>query len=240
MYDINYQSGAYYDMRYMQYFTRYKFILGLSKYNDDDTALEREEEMKVMGNDCESSSVLDLKTQKTKVKQGKMDDDLVNDSRYHCSFGEMVRYIGENKLFDKVVDEFLLNTYNDIDEQEFQVCKTVIWTMWDTSTPFYLEVVARILNPSHEKRSKIFSNIKEVEETIQRLVRKGILSQEVNYICTCDKNGNTRQRYDEPHIILPFTKDPDEALKAISEIFSQECKSFFGPHIDYDKACGLE
>jgi hypothetical protein len=45
--DISYQLGTYYDMGYMRYFTRSKFILGLSRYNDDDTAFEREEEMKV-------------------------------------------------------------------------------------------------------------------------------------------------------------------------------------------------
>ena len=48
---IGYQLGAYYDMRYMQYFTRFRFILGLLKYNEDDTAPEREEEMKVIVED---------------------------------------------------------------------------------------------------------------------------------------------------------------------------------------------
>jgi hypothetical protein len=43
--DINYQLGAYYDMRYMKFFTRYKFVLGLSNHNDDDTILDREYEM---------------------------------------------------------------------------------------------------------------------------------------------------------------------------------------------------
>jgi hypothetical protein len=41
-YDISYQLGAYYDMRYRQYFIRYKFILGLSKYNEDDSVSVRE------------------------------------------------------------------------------------------------------------------------------------------------------------------------------------------------------
>lgn len=45
-YDISYQLGAYYDMRYMEYFTRFKFILGLSKYNEDDSVSVREVIMK--------------------------------------------------------------------------------------------------------------------------------------------------------------------------------------------------
>jgi hypothetical protein len=146
----------------------------------------------------------------------------------------MARYIGENNPFDKVVDEFLLNAYDDINEQEFQVCKEIIWTMWDISTPLYGEVVARILNSDEEKRSKIFANIKEVEDTIQRLVRKGILFQDIDYTCDLDKNGNRRKKHDEPHSVIPFTNDPDEAFNAISEIFAQTFKSFFGPHTDYE------
>ena len=43
----------------------------------------------------------------------------------------------------------------------------------DTGVADYIEVVTRILlHCTHEERSKIFSNIKEVEETIQRLVHK--------------------------------------------------------------------
>lgn len=44
-YDVSYQLGAYYDMRYREYFTRFKFILGLSKYNEVDTVSVREEEV---------------------------------------------------------------------------------------------------------------------------------------------------------------------------------------------------
>jgi hypothetical protein len=226
-------------MRYMQYFTRCEFILGLSKYNDDDTALEREEEIKVAGKDYESNPVLDWEIQKTKIERVKWDSSLINNPVIEAC-GEMATYIQKYDLYEKVVDEFLLNTYINIDEQELQVCRTVIWTMWDIGTPYYFEVVARILNSPHEKRSKIFSNIKEVEDTIQRLVRKGILSQNVNYIGNPDKNRNTRWGYDEPHIILSFINDPAEALRAISEIFVLMCKSFFGPHIDYDGASSLE
>ena len=131
---------------------------------------------------------------------------------------------------DKVVDEFLLNTYDNIDEQEFQVCKWIIWTLWDIREPLYCKVVCRILNSDEEKRSKIFSNIKEIEDTIQRLVHKGILFQVIDYTCDLDENGNKRKKFDEPHILIPFTNDPDEALRAISEIFAQTFKSFYVPY----------
>ena len=50
---------------------------------------------------------------------------------------------------------------------------TVFWRQHDTGVADYIEVVTRILlHCTHEERSKIFSNIKEVEETIQRLVHK--------------------------------------------------------------------
>jgi hypothetical protein len=37
------------------------------------------------------------------------------------------------------------------------------------------------------------------------------------YTGNLDKNGNTRWRYDEPYIILIFTKDPTDLMSAISD-----------------------
>ena len=230
-YGIDYQLGAYYDMRYMQYFTRFKFILGLSKYNEDDTAPEREEEMKVTGEEFTNFSILDWQVQKTKIEQGKSDGD-----GDFVELTKMAMYIKENDPLDKVVDEYLLNTYDNIDEQEFQVCKWIIWTLWDISEPLYCEVVCRILISDEEKQSKIFSNINEVEDTIQRLIRKGILFQVIDYTCDLDENGNRRKKFDEPHVLIPFMNDPDEALRAICEIWGQTVKSFFVPHTNYKQA----
>jgi hypothetical protein len=67
--DTNYQLDAYYDMRYMQYFTRYRFVQGLSKYNEDDTAFEREEMHKVMEKDYHRQ------IRKIEVKRAEGDDD---------------------------------------------------------------------------------------------------------------------------------------------------------------------
>lgn len=224
-----YQLGSYYDMRYMQYFVRYKFILGLSKYDEDDTISEREEEIKGLGKEYINYSVLDWTTQKTKFERKKMDEHPVGDSIIH-TIGEMSRYLKETDILDRVVDEYLLNTYTHIDEQEFQVCKQVIWTMHDISTADYIEVVARILHCAYEDRSKIFSSIKEVEEIIQRLVHKGILSQEMEYISCLDDNVNRRRIRNEPSIYLSFTKDPFEGFNAINEVFGRVIKSFFVQH----------
>ncbi|MGA9316887.1 MAG: hypothetical protein WBV84_02415 [Nitrososphaeraceae archaeon] len=63
--DPDYQLGAYYDMRYMQYFTRYRFIQDLSSYDEDDTVSEREEEQKVM----EDYPLLDIQQSEAKRRE---------------------------------------------------------------------------------------------------------------------------------------------------------------------------
>lgn len=207
-------------MRYMQYFTRYRFIQDLSSFDEDDTVSEREEEQKVM----EDYPLLDIQQSEAKRRE-EYNDMPVNNTLQH-----MASYIGKNHPFDNMVDEFVLHTYDNIDEQEFQVCKEIIWTLWDIREPLYGEVVARILNSDEEKRSKKFSNIKEIEDTIQRLIRKGILFQRIAYICMRDETGNIKKISEEPYIIIPFTKFPDEAIKAIGEMLGQTIKSFFSPH----------
>ena len=225
-----YQLGAYYDIRYVQYFVRYKFLLGLSKYNEDDTILEREKKIKAAEKEYINYPVSDWITQKTESEGKKMDERSPDNCVFH-TIGEMSRYLGKTGILDKVVDEYLLSTYIDIDEQEFQVCKCVFWTIHDIGVADYIEVVTRILlHRIHEKRNVTFSNIKEVEETIQRLVHKGILSQNIEYISFPEKNGNRRRMRDEPSIYVLFTEVPREALKAISETFGQVIKSFFVPH----------
>lgn len=209
-------------MRYMQYFTRYRFIQDLSSYNEDDTVSEREEEQKVM----EDYSLLERNIQQTEAKR----TEEYNDMPVYNTLHYMARYIGKNHPFDNMVDEFVLYTYDNIDEQEFQVCKEIIWTLWDIREPLYGEVVARILNSDEEKRSKTFSNIKEIEDTIQRLIRKGILFQGIAYICMRDETRHIKKVSEEHYIIIPFTKFPDEAIKAIGKTPGQTIKSFFSPH----------
>jgi hypothetical protein len=139
-----YQLGAYYDIRYVQYFVRYKFLLGLSKYNEDDTILEREKKIKAAEKEYINYPVSDWITQKTESEGKKMDERSPDNCVFH-TIGEMSRYLGKTGILDKVVDEYLLSTYIDIDEQEFQVCKCVFWTIHDIGVADYIEVVTRIL-----------------------------------------------------------------------------------------------
>jgi hypothetical protein len=170
-------------------------------------------------------SVSDWVTQKTQSERKKIDEHPTDNCLVH-TIGEMCRYFRNTDILDRVVDEYLLDTYFDIDEQEFQVCKWIFWTIHDVGVADYIEVVTRILLHCHEERSKIFSNIIEVEETIQRLVHKGILSQNIEYISCLDEKGNRRRMRDEPSIYLLFTKEPNEAFKAINETFGRVIKSF--------------
>jgi len=123
------------------------------------------------------------------------------------------------------IDEFLLNTYLDIDEQELQVCRMVVWTIHDfcrSNVAEYGEIIARMLL-SECRRRDIFMTIKDIENAIQRLIHRGILCQDL------DRVGNG-----EPFIVLSFARPPDEATRAINEIFSRDILAFFGPQTNYD------
>jgi hypothetical protein len=76
----------------------------------------------------------------------------------------------------------------------------------------------------------MFSNIKEIEDTIQELDGKGILFRAIDYVYDLDMSGDSRKKYDQQHIILSFNKDPIEALNAIGECSSRLVNSFFVPH----------
>lgn len=248
-YDISYQLGSYYDMRYREYFTRFKFLLGLSKYNEDDSVSERDEEVIIepfenydridRANYWNAIEIWKIQEQQQKRRADERDCSITQ-SLIHQVFKGMATHIQKEDPFDKVVDEFLLKTYPDMDEQEFQVCSTVVWVMWDLSSgrnqAYYLAVVDYLLGPEYGNRRDLYATIKDVEDTILRLVHKGILTQYIDVIGRVDKSGNTRWILDEPFISLAFTKDSDagEVISAIGGVFSQEIHAFFGPHTNYD------
>jgi hypothetical protein len=231
-------------MRYMEYFTRFKFILGLSKYNEDDSVGVREEEMimKPFG----KYDRIDRANFWNTIRNWKIQEQECNrsesDSPHTASliYQEMATHIAKENPLDQAVNEFLLFTYSDMDEQEFQVCRTVVWVMWDLSSgnnyAYYNAVVDYVLGPEHENRRDLFATIKDVEDTILRLIHKGILSQYIDLSGEVDKDGNTSWRFDEPYIYLSFTKDSDacEAIRAIGEAFFQEVHSFVGPPTNYE------
>jgi hypothetical protein len=240
-YDISYQLGAYYDMRYSGYFTRTRFILGLSEYNEDDTLYEREEMYKESFPDHNLSIFLVWELQEEERKKRKRDYSLA-DSHVKQVFKEMCNAqkkdpYDKSDIYDKIVNEYILNTYFDIDEQGLNVCKAMIWAMWDLHSgnnfAHYSDVVEFLLSPEYQRRD-IFTTIKDIEVTIQRLILMGILSQDIDRIGDIDKDGNVRRRLDQPFITLSFSKDPGEVMVAIGETFSQEMYSFFGLHNNYD------
>jgi len=232
LYNSSYQLGAYYDMRYMTYFTRCKFILGLSSYDDDDTVFEREGLIVDIVKNYKGYFVLGEYIRKQKQPKNE-DKDPINDPVGQACV-QIAEHIQKKDPYDEAVDEFLLHTYPEIDEQELNVCRTIVWTIWNIGTPYYEEVVASIMAHKYERQCKIFANIGEVEATIMGLVHKGILTQEINHIGNPDQKGNIRWRYDEPNIILSFTIDPSEAINAIGEIFGRMITSFIGPRTPSD------
>jgi hypothetical protein len=150
---------------------------------------------------------------------------------------EMGTHMQKEDPFDKVINEFLHCMYPDMVEQEFQVCRSVVWAVWDLerSHPPYENVVSYLLGPQSENRRDLFLTIKDIEETVSRLISKGILSQDIGRIGTLDKDGNIHWRFDQPFIALFFSKDQGEVMRAIDETFSQdEIGAFFGLHTNYD------
>jgi hypothetical protein len=85
------------------------------------------------------------------------------------------------------------------------------WTMWDLSfggnEAFYIEVVARSFT-NENKRKGIFWTEKDIEETIQRLIHRGILVQYRDSI--------NEFYLDRKIAALKFVKDPGDVMKAIS------------------------
>ena len=60
------------------------------------------------------------------------------------------------------------------------------------------------MHPQHHRRD-LFPTIKNIEDTIKRLINKGIVSQDINYNGDFI-NGIIRWRCDEPYIILFFNE----------------------------------
>jgi hypothetical protein len=235
--DPNFSLCAYYDMRYMEYVTRHRFLLGLALYNEDDTAFEREEIFKKLFRD---NSEIQNWIQEQKRESEKRDYYLAHNPMNQV-LKDMSTHIQKESQFDKRVDEYLLNVYQDIDEQELQVCRTLVWAMWDLHSgrniAHYADVVEHLLNPKYQRKD-IFETIKDIQDTIQRLVYREILSQDKDRIGGVDKDGNTRWKFDKPFITLSFTKALDDVIRTIAEGFSQEVLTFFGPHNNYNSKHG--
>jgi hypothetical protein len=225
-YDISYQLGAYYDMRYMDYFTRSKFILGLSKYNEDDTIHEREEEMlRSMPNMPCRKCKSELNVQRVQLRSKTGNDELYD---YHEFLGEPIYLFPESDVYvqdpwERVLDELLIGSYSDVDEQELWVCKRIVYYTWERGLDkvSYKELVSETV---HTHREDLFLTIKDIEDTIQRLIRKEILFQLISY-CGIKYKRNLRKVHiiTEPHFILTLEqKVLDGACNAMMDVIDEE------------------
>lgn len=225
-YDISYQLGSYYDMRYLRYITRHRFILGLSKYNEDDTVYEREEvfiephrEYSCGWNILEEWKNQNLDDKKNKRNDFSADRPTIHESNQTSEVRQKKSHYNE---FDAIINKSLFNKYPDIDEQELEVCRTITSAMWDlhyglNMAPYHAVVGHLLMHPQYHRRD-LFPTIKNIEDTIQRLIDKGIVSQDIEYIGDLI-NGITRWRCDEPYIILYFNKDQEDLMRAMAEAF---------------------
>lgn len=104
-YHIINQLGTYYDMRYMEYITRTRFILGLSKYNEDDSVYEREEANLELSRDLDNNwDILhNWKSQKEEHREKKSDNSSADCTLYH-QINEMMNHV---LSFVKAPDEGL-------------------------------------------------------------------------------------------------------------------------------------
>jgi hypothetical protein len=152
---------------------------------------------------CNFVQEWDIK-QRNSERSEREDDDLINDL--------VIQPVMAGHYYDPK-EKYLIYTYPGINEQELQICRTIVGVIEDYGTSYYDEVVARIVRGNRIEWHKLFGDIKHIEDTIQNLVHKGILSQEITYIGNGTKNGDIKWRYDEPLIVLDFVKDPSEVIE---------------------------
>jgi hypothetical protein len=226
----------------MKYMTRFRFLLGLSEYNEDDTVYEREEIYKEMFRDHNWNILLNWEIQEREHKRRKekvysQPDSPVIQALKKMRDSQKKDLFDKSDIYDKNVNEFILHTYSNIDEQELHVCKAMIWAMWDlhsgSNLSEYAMVVEFLLSPEYRRRD-IFATIKDIEVTIDRLIRRGIVSQDVDRTGRFDDGGNISWILDRPFIVLSFVRDPVEVMCGIGETFAQEMKAFIGPFTNYD------
>ena len=155
-------------MRYQQYITRHRFILGLSKYKEDDTVHEREGIFVVPPEYAWEPDLLEELKIKYEHEKNKM-----NDSAADCptiqepnQMSERFQKKNQYDEFDEIENKCLLNKYPDIDKQELAVCRTMMEAMWDlhsgSNMASYHVVVGHLLmHPQHHRRD-LFPTIKNI------------------------------------------------------------------------------
>ncbi len=93
-----------------------------------------------------------------------------NDDIYTREFEARLKYVGKNVAdrTDRILAEFLHGHYP---YKEFTICKTIADTLWDLGDAPYVEILARVKN----KAGNPFESLKDTEDTIKVLIKKGIV-----------------------------------------------------------------
>jgi hypothetical protein len=116
---------------------------------------------------------------------------------------ELEEFNIEKEFVTENISQLLLKWYPDLTVRELAVCHMIIWTKWDLGTPFYFELILRIVS----QFMKLFFSLKHIQDTIQGLIHEGII---IPMLGRNDENDN-------PYIYLSLSRElEDEAYKAIS------------------------
>ena len=107
--------GMYYDLRYMQYYRRSKFIVGLSNANDDEIVGKIEDDIL----------------------------NLLNESREFIE--EYVTKCDIIEESETPICRLILEKFPDLNMRELAVCSEVLWTIWDIGAADYNQVIYRIV-----------------------------------------------------------------------------------------------
>jgi hypothetical protein len=157
--------------------------------------------------------------------------------------------------WDTVLDELILHTYPDLTPKQRYLYKEIIQTIWDLefSTAPYDEVVIRIYvpeknNPTNnpflnmkpekaldsdaadfrEKTDELFEKgeDKEVEDVVNELCKKGIITSKMTTFKTYKKDG-TLKSSTPARILVMRDADRENAIQAMAEVFNSIFTAYF-------------
>jgi hypothetical protein len=157
--------------------------------------------------------------------------------------------ITNNRENQDVLDEFILHTYPDLTPKQHYLYKEIIQTIWDLefSTAPYNEVVVRIyvprknnpinnpflnMNPERalddsdaadfeEQAKNLFEKgeDKEVDDVVNELCEKGIITSKMTTFKTYNKDG-TLKSSTPARILVMRDADRENAIQAVNSSFT--------------------
>lgn len=157
--------------------------------------------------------------------------------------------------WDTVLDELILHTYPDLTPKQHYLYREIIQTIWDIEfhSPPYDEVVIRMyvpeknnptnnpfldMNPERaldpyaadfrEKTDKLFEKgeDKEVEDVVNELCEKGIITSEMTTFESYNKDG-TLKSSTPARVLVIRDADRENAMQAMTEVFNSIFNAYF-------------